>query len=207
MSIQLTPLRIALLYTVFGVIWIFSSAAFLSFTVQDAVLQNRLEIGKGLFFVAVTGVLLYLLLRRWYAVLQNSLKQSDQALQQLQEQESELHAAKNQLQATLDAIPDLLFEYDLDGRYWAFHSPRTDLLPVPVEDFLGKSIFDVLPEEVAKVILSALQEAHVLGFSHGKTYELMLPQGRRFFELSVSRKSGDTSPGKYVRNDRSRRFR
>ena len=34
----------------------------------------------------------------------------------------EILAARSQLQATLDAIPDLLFELDLNGRYHAYHS-------------------------------------------------------------------------------------
>src|SRR5690242_18966459 len=50
----------------------------------------------------------------------------------------EILAARRQLPSTLDAIPDLLFELDLEGRYYAYHSPRTDLLAAPVEDLLGK---------------------------------------------------------------------
>ena len=46
---------------------------------------------------------------------------SDYLKQLLQENEAKL-------QGTIEAIPDLLFEMDLDGRYHASHSPRTELL-------------------------------------------------------------------------------
>jgi diguanylate cyclase (GGDEF)-like protein/PAS domain S-box-containing protein len=106
----------------------------------------------------------------------------------------EILAARRQLQATLDAIPDLLFELDLEGRYYAYHSPRTDLLAAPVEDLLGKTISDVLPPDAAEVVFSALQEAQEKGFSSGKQLELALPHGSSWFELSVSRKPVDSLP-------------
>jgi diguanylate cyclase (GGDEF)-like protein/PAS domain S-box-containing protein len=62
---RLTPLRVALLYAVFAALWIVVSGQLLSFAVVDAVFQGRIELAKGLFFVAVTSGLLYLLLKDW----------------------------------------------------------------------------------------------------------------------------------------------
>ncbi|MDP1633108.1 MAG: PAS domain-containing protein, partial [Gallionellaceae bacterium] len=101
--------------------------------------------------------------------------------------ERELLAKQYQLQATLDAIPDLLFEIDLEGRYYAFHSPRTELLAAPVDALIGRTIFDVLPAAAAQVTASAIMEADDKGYSTGKQFELALPQGLLWFELSVSR--------------------
>jgi diguanylate cyclase (GGDEF)-like protein/PAS domain S-box-containing protein len=101
---------------------------------------------------------------------------------------NETRAAQNQLQATLDAVPDLLFELDLDGCCHAYHSARTDLPAVPVEKMLGKKISDVLPDMAVEIIFSALREAREKGLSAGKQLELDLPQGKLWFELSVSRK-------------------
>jgi diguanylate cyclase (GGDEF)-like protein len=86
----------------------------------------------------------------------------------------------------------LLFELDLNGRYYAYHSPRTDLLAAPVEDLLGKTIWDILPPDAAEIVFSALQEAQEKGFSSGKQLELELPHGTFWFELSVSRKPVDS---------------
>ncbi|MGA7594285.1 MAG: PAS domain S-box protein [Gallionella sp.] len=63
--LQLTPAGIALLYAVLAALWIILSGYLLTFTVSDALLQSRIELAKGLAFVAVTSGLLYLLLKGW----------------------------------------------------------------------------------------------------------------------------------------------
>ena len=109
------------------------------------------------------------------------------------ELEKKTRLVKNSLMATFDAIPDLLFEMNLEGQYLAVHSPRSDLLLNPAHYLLGKFVMDVLPAEAGQVALAALQEADENGYSIGKTYSLDLPQGKTWFELSISRKS--TEPG------------
>ncbi len=103
--------------------------------------------------------------------------------------EKTLHQSESRMQAALDALPDLMFELDLDGRFCDFRSPRTDLLAVPPHLFIGKRVSDVLPAEAAQVAMSALQEAHDTGYSNGKQYALTLAQGEAWFELSVARKA------------------
>jgi diguanylate cyclase (GGDEF)-like protein/PAS domain S-box-containing protein len=101
----------------------------------------------------------------------------------------DLQQADDRNAAVLSAIPDLLFELDIDGRYIAWNVPRTDLLAAPIEQFTGRSVVDILPHDAAQVCLAALRAANVAGSSTGMQYELMLPSGRHWFELSVSRKS------------------
>ncbi|TNC96337.1 MAG: PAS/PAC sensor-containing diguanylate cyclase/phosphodiesterase [Gallionellaceae bacterium] len=100
----------------------------------------------------------------------------------------QLSAAQSQQQATLDAIPDLLFELDIEGRYHDFHSPRTELLAAPADEFLGRTVHDVLPASAAQTVMTALQEANEKGWSTGAQFMLQLPQGDTWFELSVARK-------------------
>lgn len=90
--------------------------------------------------------------------------------------------------AILNAIPDLMFEVDLSGRFLNYHSPRRELLVSQPEQFLGRTVSDVLPPDAARVCLEAIQEADVTGQSSGRQYELALPVGTRWFELSLSRK-------------------
>ena len=63
---RLTAGRIALLYAGFAVAWILLSSYFFMETVEDPVLANRIEIAKGLAFVAITSGLLFLILHRWH---------------------------------------------------------------------------------------------------------------------------------------------
>ncbi|MEO6422510.1 MAG: PAS domain S-box protein [Candidatus Nitrotoga sp.] len=101
-----------------------------------------------------------------------------------------------ELQATFAAIPDLLFEIGMDGRYYKCHAHNTDLLAKPCDEILGKTIFEVLPQEAAQTCMSALQEASVKGRSYGKQICLPLQQGNHWFELSVAPKNEEENQDK-----------
>jgi|GEM_PF-978778 len=100
--------------------------------------------------------------------------------------ENAMRLSNNLLQATLDAIPDLLFEIDIEGRIFNYHAHRRDLLAAPPEIFLGKTFADILPPEPAQICLAAIREAAEQGWSTGKEYLLHLPHGDFWFELSVA---------------------
>ena len=90
------------------------------------------------------------------------------------------------MQAILGAIPDLLFEVDLKGKIYNYHSRRNDLLAAPSSMLLHKNFTHILPLDAANVCLSAIKEAHEKGFSSGKQYTLELETGLHWFELSVA---------------------
>jgi PAS domain S-box-containing protein len=97
-------------------------------------------------------------------------------------------AAREDLAATLDAIPDLLFEIDLEGTILSQHSPRHDLLYVPAENQIGRRVSEILPPPAAAVVMAALQAAHIQGRSSGGQYPLQIAGQLKAFELSVARK-------------------
>jgi diguanylate cyclase (GGDEF)-like protein/PAS domain S-box-containing protein len=108
------------------------------------------------------------------------------------EQTRELLNARAHLQATLDAIPDLLFDIDRNGIIHSYHTNQPELLTVPAEQFLGNSFHLFLPEDASDVVHQALEEALEKGVSSGKCYSVTLPErGLATFELSVSRKADD----------------
>lgn len=94
-----------------------------------------------------------------------------------------------QLKATLDAIPDLLFELGLDGRYYSVHSPNESLLVASPSYLIGKTVPQVLAPESAAIVMDALQEAHEKGWSQRKQYQRKTAQGLLWFELSVVKKA------------------
>lgn len=101
----------------------------------------------------------------------------------------DLQAAEARNAALLEAIPDLLFEIDLEGRYIDYRAPRTELLAAPPSAFLGRTVADVLPAEAANVCMAAIREAHAMGRSSGAQFQLALPGRTAWFELSISRKA------------------
>ena len=104
----------------------------------------------------------------------------------------QLRSANVRNAAVLKAIPDLLFEVDMDGRFIDYHSSQTDFLAAPAEKYIGKTIAEILPPDAAEVGMSALLEAHEKGASTGKQYQLQLPHGVFWFELSVSQMTAGT---------------
>ncbi|MFO1219956.1 MAG: EAL domain-containing protein [Burkholderiaceae bacterium] len=101
----------------------------------------------------------------------------------------QLRAAESAQAAVLRAIPDLLFEVDLDGRYLDCRAPSDDMLLAPREQLIGRTVAEMLPADVAETVMQALREAHDKGTSAGRQYALQLARGVRWFELSVSRKA------------------
>ncbi|MFA7400188.1 MAG: GAF domain-containing protein, partial [Sideroxydans sp.] len=106
----------------------------------------------------------------------------------LRSQKLGLIAANNQLKTTLDAMPDLLFEIDLHGRYLDYHSPRTELLAATPEELIGKTLHEVLPVDVVEVCMAEIHKANDTGSAKGGLITLDLPDGQHWFELSIAKK-------------------
>lgn len=143
-------------------------------------------IGKLMLALLVSALLAY---QAWLMV---QLQRRKLSLQEaVVEQTRELLNARAHLQATLDAIPDLLFDIDINGIIHNYHTNQPDLLTVAPEKFLGKSFHQFLPEHACAIVHEALNEAAERGVSSGKCYSLILPRGPATFELSISRKADE----------------
>ena len=97
--------------------------------------------------------------------------------------------SQNQLKATLDAIPDALFEIGENGHIYSYRAAANKLWSNSSSNFVGKLIDTILSPTAVEILLSSIHEAERNGHSQGKQIELSLPEGMRFFELSVSRKA------------------
>ncbi|OYT93872.1 MAG: hypothetical protein CFE43_00575 [Burkholderiales bacterium PBB3] len=107
--------------------------------------------------------------------------------------EQELHATRAELQATLNALPDLVMEFTVHGQCRAIHSHNTQDLASTHGGAIHQFIQDTLPPEAAAICMAALQETRTMGKSVGRQYSLPLPQGQQWYELSMAIKP--TEPG------------
>jgi PAS domain S-box-containing protein len=105
--------------------------------------------------------------------------------------EQALAEERQNLTSLLQAVPDLLFEMGLDGRYYACYARHSEQLAAPAAELLGKTVSEVMPAEAAAVSLAVLQEAQATGHSHGRQLSLPLPDGQHWFELAVARKTAE----------------
>lgn len=105
-----------------------------------------------------------------------------------QHAENEIIAAKNQLQATLNAIPDLLFEIDAAGNFHSYHTPHNAVLAVTPDQFIGNNVSKVLPPDAAQIIMQAVNDAQLHHYSTGKQFSLTIAHQQHWFELSIAPK-------------------
>jgi len=109
--------------------------------------------------------------------------------------EEELRLAKEQLDATVDALPDLMFEVDRSGRIYEYRAPRANMLYAAPEEFIGKTVSEVLPADASGIIMDAIGEAVRNGRHSGAVYSLDMPTQTFWFELSIASKGEADSPG------------
>lgn len=111
----------------------------------------------------------------------------------------QLKASQDALDATLAAIPDLLFEMDELGTYLAIRTHDEHLLAAPKNELLGRTVGETLPPQAAAVIHQALAEAKRQGKSYGRVIKLTLASGDAWFELSVARKdNAETEKSRFI---------
>ena len=100
--------------------------------------------------------------------------------------EASWQEAHARLEAMLNALPDLLFVLDREGRIYDYHAPQLDRLYVPPEKFMGRTMNEVLPEPAVDIVNRAIQDAVEHGHHAGSIYPLPTPGGERWFEISLA---------------------
>jgi len=135
--------------------------------------------------IAFMGVVLSLL-AGWFLALQATGHQRAKAL--ARDMTRELRSARDDLESTLNAVPDLLFEVGLDGRIYHYRSGRSDVVLPGPHAFVGRSLPDILPGPAVSECMAALAEAQTSGHSFGRQYGVQVGGEYRWFELSVARK-------------------
>lgn len=96
------------------------------------------------------------------------------------------------LDATLNALPDLLFEADWEGRIHDYRAPDSSVLYRRPESFVGKKVSEVLPKSAAKIIMQTLKKVSTKGRCLGDSFPLWIDGKKHWFELSAAVK-GDLS--------------
>jgi PAS domain S-box-containing protein len=71
--------------------------------------------------------------------------------------------------ALLEAIPDMMFRIDRSGVYLDFHAPDASRLMVPPEQFMGRTVREVMPRDRADQCMDAIEALFKTGLS--QTYE------------------------------------
>ncbi len=145
------PIRICLIYFVFGILWIiFSDQLFLSFAMpqEDLILISSI---KGILFIVVTTALLFLLIRHFTRRLQEKNMELGASCEKLAVREDELRTQYDALaishaewEATYNAIPDWISLISPDGRILRTNGSVESMLGIPPDQAIGRNCFDIV---------------------------------------------------------------
>jgi PAS domain S-box-containing protein len=147
----LAPLKICLIYFIFGILWIiFSDQLFLTLAMPQGnlILISSL---KGTLFIVVTTILLFLIIRHFTRRLQEKNEELWTAYEQLAAREDELRTQYDALtlshaewEATYNAIPDWLSLITPDGRILRTNNSVEALLGIPPDKVIGRNCFAIV---------------------------------------------------------------
>ncbi len=98
----------------------------------------------------------------------------------------ELAESGQRLAAVLDAIPDLWFIIDAEGRYREVSNPEHPSLSAPWDTKRGRPLLDTLEPEFGDQVLALLKQAQVTGHLQQQQYDMLTSGGElRSFEARM----------------------
>ncbi|MBX3405202.1 MAG: PAS domain S-box protein [Phycisphaeraceae bacterium] len=101
--------------------------------------------------------------------------------------EEQLRKRETDLRDLLNAVPDMMFRVDRDGRYLEFHAPNTGDLYAPPDQFLRRTVREVMPADLAERCMTHLDRAIATGTPQMYEYSVQGPRGLRHWEVRVTR--------------------
>lgn len=122
--------RIVVFYAIFATIWILASDLVSRFTTVDADLLTIVAMLKGMLFIAVTSTLLFVLIRSYFARIEEAIGQMQQSQDQLQ----------RSLRSTIDVLGKVV---EIRDPYTAGHQERVRLLAVAIAKRMGMAESDI----------------------------------------------------------------
>lgn len=105
--------------------------------------------------------------------------------------ELDLRKSEAKVRALYEAVPDLLLFLDREGRFLE-HKPAKDFqIYLEPGQFLGRTIQEVMPQEIAMQAMACLEKATLGGEVASFEYQIELPEGVSNYESRFIRASGE----------------
>jgi two-component system, cell cycle sensor histidine kinase and response regulator CckA len=107
--------------------------------------------------------------------------------------EAQLHAQDRQLQAIVEAVNDIVFEFDEAGRYLNVWAADETKLARPKAELLGRRVADVLGADAAGPFVERFRRVVRSGVPESLEYALTLADGEHWFFGTIKRLPGGES--------------
>ncbi len=96
--------------------------------------------------------------------------------------EEALRASQAVQAAMIEAIPDMLFRFNREGRYLAAYTHQESLLVAPTRELIGHTIDEMLPPDLARATHEHLHKVLETGETHTFEYTLPVQEDLHYFE-------------------------
>lgn len=167
-------IRIVAAYSIFGGLWIYLSDTLLGMVINNPAVMSQLSMFKGLLFITLTAILLYVLIARYIKRIASHIAELSQAQQMLTHQ-------KALLDIVFDGTTDAIYIKDTAGRYLLANAAVADFVKKSSHEIIGHDDLDIFPADDAKAIM--LKDQWVMSQPRPQTYEehVTTPDGERYF--------------------------
>ena len=200
--------RIAILYLVFGLLWILLSDELLDFLIKDLETLSNIQTYKGFFFIFITALMLFILVREHMKnikstrdLLERKIADYKVLYEKFLAQNHELKLAKDKAQENedfvtgiLENIPDMIFVKDANtDNFILVNKALEDHLGWKREEMIGKNELDFFPEKIAKEMIAQGQRALDSNMIHHVEETIPTKNGLRIFntkKLPILDKNG-----------------
>ncbi len=137
--------RIAAAYAVFASLWIVMSDRVVEWLLSDPRQIAMVNTGKGMFFVTLTSLLLYGLVRHF-------LRRAQRAAQSEISAQKETMRTLTLLSAIVDNSSDAIYAKDLEGRYLLANRETARILGLSTANMIGRDDAALFPAEQAEML-------------------------------------------------------
>jgi two-component system cell cycle response regulator len=129
----------------------------------------------------------HLAIRKLRIQLQASNRELSVQLEDLTRSQEQLHERQMKLDAFINALPNLSFIYDEEGRYLEIMTNETSMLRTEADKLMGHLINEVMPPPVADLMMGAINQAIETGKTQVIEYQIpVLAGGERWFEGRIA---------------------
>jgi diguanylate cyclase (GGDEF)-like protein/PAS domain S-box-containing protein len=147
-----------------GFIWVYFSDRIANRIASNSGMLLIISTYKGFLYVIITSIILYLLI----SIL---VKKVD--------------LAEKKNSAIVEAIPDLLVVIDSEGHFIDCMTSNDRILLMPKEAFIGKTLWEVMPKEISKIVYEKIQLVFKSGAMESFEYELEICNKLQYYEIRM----------------------
>ncbi|HBH11922.1 MAG: Diguanylate cyclase/phosphodiesterase with PAS/PAC sensor(S) [Clostridiales bacterium 38_11] len=113
-------LKFLFVYLIVGFAWILFSDSFLGWMIDDMTLIMRFQTYKGWFYVLVTGIIFYLIIRSKLNLLEQSAKEVNESYTKLEDNSQSLAASEQRYRLVVEGSNDGIWDWDLINGTFVF---------------------------------------------------------------------------------------